>query len=217
MKKEKKQDKKQEKKQDKPKKKKLSKHDSNARTFKIVGIVCLAIIILIIAAYVYINSLRNYAYEGVEFTTVQEGKLIFYQTSIPVLVNGNTVVPYNFYLRTVPKQLKKVDFDTLDFQLMENAVMSFEKDFNCDGDAIIAVANLAKLHEVLGIDLIRDENATCDSRYTYLRLQEGDKTSIEKIGENCYILNINNCEILKVTERYMLEMFVRYNEATKNK
>jgi len=98
---------------------------------------------------------------------------------------------------------------------MENAVISFEKDFNCDGDAIIAVANLAKLHEVLGISLIRDENATCDSRYTYLRLQEGDKTSIEKIGENCYILNVNNCEILKVTERYMLEMFVRYNEATK--
>ena len=204
-------DKKQVKKKEEPKKKRLSKKDQNAKTFKMVGIICLAIIILIIAAYVYINSLRNSSYQGVEFTTMQEGKLIFYQTSIPVLVNGNTVVPYNFYLRTNPKQLKKVDFDTLDFQLMENAVISFEKDFNCDGDAIIAVANLAKLHEVLGISLIRDENATCDSRYSYLRLQEGDKTSIEKIGENCYILNINNCEILKVTERYMLEMFVQYN------
>ena len=208
-------DKKQVKKKEEPKKKRLSKKDQNAKTFKMVGIICLAIIILIIAAYVYINSLRNSSYQGVEFTTMQEGKLIFYQTSIPVLVNGNTVVPYNFYLRTNPKQLKKVDFDTLDFQLMENAVISFEKDFNCDGDAIIAVANLAKLHEVLGISLIRDENATCDSRYSYLRLQEGDKTSIEKIGENCYILNINDCKILEVTERYMLEMFVRYNEATK--
>ena len=192
-------------------KKKNKIQNPKSQTFHIIIIVCVSILILVLAAYFYIDSLRSYSYGDVEFTTVQEGDLTFYQTSIPVIVNKENIVPYNFYLRTKPRELAKMPFDSEDFSFMKNTVMSFEKDFNCDGDAIIAIANLAKLHEILGISIMRDENVSCDSRYSYIKIMEGEKTEVQKLDKNCYNLVLADCEILKVTERYMLEMFAEYN------
>ena len=194
----------------KKKSKKPLKKESKSQTLKIIIIVCVVILVLILAAYFYINSMRTYTYQNVNFETVQEGNLILYQTSILVNYQGS-IVPYNFYLRTNPRELKKVEFDTSEFELMKNTVINFEKEFDCDGYAIIAIANLAKLHEVLDINLVRDENATCDERYLYLNLKEGEETEIEQIDENCYNIVVDDCEILKATERIMLEMFIEYN------
>ena len=169
----------------KPSAKKPVKKDSKKDILKLVLVVGIAIIILILAAYFYINSLKTYTYENVEFETVQEGKLTLYQTAIPVMYQG-AITPYNFYLRTPPKELAKMDFDNSGFELMKNTVMSFEDQFDCDGDGIIAVANVVKLHEAIGLNIVRDENATCDERYMYLNLKQGDKTSIEVLGDNCY-------------------------------
>lgn len=197
--------------QGKSKKTKPKKSEANARTLKIVLIVCFAIIIFILVAYFYINSLRSYTYEGVEFTTVQEGELILYQTSIPVPYEGG-MAPYNFYLRTNPKKLQNVPFDNSDFKLMQNTVLNFQDEFDCEGYGIIAIANLVQLHSSMGINIIKDENATCDARYNFMNITLGDKTEIQKIDENCYNIVINDCEILPGTERMMLEMFVKYSE-----
>jgi len=192
------------------------KYDSkrHKKVFWIVIICSLIIIGLVLAAYFSINAIRNYNYKNVEFETVQEGNLILYHTTIPVSYQGE-VVPYNFYLRTNPRELAKMNFEGIEeFDLYKNAVIGFEKDFNCDGDGIIAIANLVQLHEAIGISLIHDENATCDeySRYLYLYLREGNKTEIIQTGESCYELVVANCEILPSTERIMLEMFSKYNE-----
>ncbi len=187
------------------------KETDKKRIVKFILITSAVIIVLILSAYFYIGSLRNYSYEGVEFQTIQEGKLIFYQTSVPVLYQGS-LVPYNFYLRTKPQELKEVPFENSNFELMKISVLSFEKEFDCDGDAVIAIANLMKLHEVAGINILRDENATCDVRYNFFQLKEGEKTEIKKVGENCYELIISDCKILEATERLMLEMFVKLKE-----
>ena len=192
---------------EKPKKKKT---DPNSKTFQMVLIICFAIIVLVLAIYFYINSFKSYSYEGVDFTTVQEGDLILYQTSIPVPYQG-TIAPYNFYLRTNPKKLAKMDFDNSDFELMRNTVMTFEEEFKCEGYGIIAIANLVQLHSSIGINIVQDENATCNERYLLLNLVEGDKTEIIRKDKGCYDIVISDCEILKGTERIMLEMFVEFN------
>ncbi|MFH1358733.1 MAG: hypothetical protein ABIH37_02510 [archaeon] len=191
--------------------KSTKKPDSKAKILKITLLLCFAILILILVAYFYINSLREYTYKGVDFTTIQEGKLILYQTAVPVFNQGN-MVPYNFYFRTNPRELVKMKFDNSDFELMQNTVLNFQGSFDCEGYGIIAVANLAQLHDVLEINVIRDENATCDERYLLLNLIEGEETEIQRINKNCYNIVIDECEILKGTERIMLEMFVKYNE-----
>ncbi len=76
------------------------------------------------------------------------------------------------------------------------------------------MANLMNLYRISGIEMIKDENATCDSkgRFAFLQLQVGNETSIEKFGPACYNVNINNCEILKALERLMIESFVELNK-----
>ena len=44
---------------------------------------------------------------------------------------------------------------------------------------------------------------------------EINETSIEKFGPRCYNVNINNCEILRATERLMLESFIEINKLLK--
>ena len=195
----------------KPTSKKKPKKKSASNALKITLIVCAVIIILILIAYFYINSLKTYTYENVDFETVHEGKLLLYQTAIIITYEG-ALTPYNFYLRTNPKELKKVEFDNSGFELMKNTVINFEDEFNCEGYGIIAVANLARLHEVIGLNIVKDENATCDERYLYLNVKKGEKTKIEKLDANCYNIIVEDCEILKATERIMLEIFVEYNK-----
>jgi len=68
----------------------------------------------------------------------------------------------------------------------------------------------------MGADIKDDSNAnesniTCDEqgRYNYINIKKGDETKIEKIGPACYEMTFSDCEILEVTERYMLKMFVQ--------
>lgn len=171
----------------------------------------LLVALLVVGVYYYLDSIRNPDYFGVEFKTVQEGNLIFYQTYIPVIYKGNEI-PYNFYIRTNPNDLEKIPFeDNENFELMKFAVINFSEQFDCDKDEIIAIANLKKLHDVVGINFIKDDSATCDDegRYNYFNLMVGDKTEIEKIGNHCYNVKIANCEVLPATEKIMAEMFLK--------
>ena len=76
------------------------------------------------------------------------------------------------------------------------------------------MANLVKLYEILGTKVIKDENATCDpdARYLFVQIQESEQTSVEQFGTACYNINVNGCEILQSTEKFMVETFVAINE-----
>ena len=179
------------------------------------------LLVLIFSIYLMVGSLSKFDYEGVKFKIVKEGKLIFYNTAFPYKnsITGNVIGDYNFYIRNDPRKLKEeVPFNG-EIGLMKNIVMNSEDAFNCDGDGIIAIENMRRMLEVIGAtSIIRDENATCDEsgRYTYILLKKGNETSIEEVGNSCYDINVNNCEILKATERFMVETFVEFNNQKDN-
>lgn len=150
-------------------------------------------------------------YKGVEFEKTIEGNLTLYQTSVPVIYNGNNV-DYNFYLRTNPNDLEKIEF-TGEINFLENAVMN-ATEFDCNGDQVIAIANLLKQYEILGTKVIKDENASCDSenRYLYISIIQGDETKLVQDSETCYTVYVKDCEILPATEKLMAENFATLNE-----
>ena len=170
------------------------------------------IIIIGFAIFFFNSQAKNFEYEGVKFKIVKEGDLVLYQTSIPVIYQEKKV-PYNFYLRNDPRKLSKIPFEG-DINLAPILVINSTEDFHCDGDGIIAVANLLNLYKISGIEVIKDENATCDSegKYAFLQIQAGNETSIEKFGPSCYNIYVNNCEILKALERLMIESFIEMNK-----
>lgn len=190
--------------------------DSQNKTLKkvIILIACLASILII--AYFAIVGIRHFEYKGVEFEIVKEGKIILYRTSIPVMYNGKPA-DYNFYLRNDPRKLDDIPFDGKIILVKDMVINMSGSDFNCEGYGIIGVANFVKLNELLGVKVMRDENATCDSqgRYMHVQIQPGEITKITQTGQVCYTIEVKDCEILKATEKMMVEIFVRYNEVYK--
>ncbi len=175
------------------------------------------IIILFVAGYFYIDSIRNIEYEGVKFTTIkeegfgEEGYLILYNAKIPFYnEDGEHYRNHNVYLRNNPNDLKKIEFEG-ELIIKENMVINSEEEFKCEGYGNLAVANLADIYNVIGTKVIKDESATCDEqgRYMYLNLKRGNENRIEKYGPVCYNIIIKDCEVLKSTERFMIETLAK--------
>jgi len=193
-----------------------------------VGIAMLCFILMFAAVYFIIYLTNHFEVGGVNFEidkTDLQGQTI-YKTSIPgTIYNGTFILggtigtraDYNFYFRTDPRILEKdISFDGV-LNIEGNMVLNMTQDFNCDGKGIIAIANLLNVYKAIGTKVIKDENATCDpnGRYIFLKIQEGNQTSINQFGPTCYDINVNNCEILPATERYLLETLIDVNQKVK--
>ena len=187
------------------KKKQIKEENKILRNF-LVGIIGLIILVLLLT--LFINSMKNFEYEGVKFNIIKAGQVIFYHTSFPFVVDGRDVT-YNVYLRKDPRTLKDVAFEG-EVNLLEMMVLDNTESFVCGGDGGIAILNFQQIFRAFGTTIIKDPNATCDSqgRYMFVRIQTGNETGIEQFGPACYEININNCEILDGTERFLIEVLI---------
>lgn len=176
----------------------------------------LAVAILAFLLFFFIsNEIKKIKYNDLVFDTIKEGQLTFYHTTFPFYKNNTKIADYNFYLRTNPNELKNVPFNG-NLTIKKIVVFNPNNELTCEGDGVIAVANIVQnLYVYLNASVIRDENATCDSlgRYSLITMKVSNITEVNQIGNSCYEINVANCEILKATERYMLEAFVKINQA----
>jgi len=179
----------------------------------VIGILTLIFILIILS----INSMRNFEYRGIKFDIMQEGKVTFYHTSFPIFYNYQKTI-YNVYLRNDPRKLEDVAFEG-NLNLLEMIVMNNTENFVCEGDGGIAIYNFQQILRIFGISLMKDPEADCDpeGRYVFIKIQPGDTTSIEQTGPYCYNLNVNNCEILKVTERFLVETLIEERVLKENR
>ena len=196
-------------------KKDLKKQNKTLRNI-LIGLI---IVVLLILGLIYIfNSANNFTYRGVSGKVVKEGDIIFYQTSFPVMHQGREAI-YNVYIRNDPRKLDKIPFEGgMDFaERFDDGyyrlVLNISDDFDCNGDEIISIANMMNLKAV-GIKVGVDPGATCDSlgRYMFANIKKGEESKITQIEDSCYELSVKECDILKVTERFMVETFVKYSE-----
>jgi len=203
---------------DDPSKEQLKKE---TKIFKIIAIVIIGLVLMFLAVLWIMNATKTFNVGGVIFEidkTDMVGKTL-YKTSLPVQgtseVTGKVITgDYNFYLRNDPRQLKTdIPFYGI-MKLKKENVINMSEDFNCDGDGIIAVANMVKLYGIIGGNIIKDANASCDSlgRYGFINILRGNETYIDRYGPACYNLYVKDCDILKVTERFMLDMFIDTNQ-----
>lgn len=204
-----------EKKEEKPSKKEIKKENN---ILKIVIFVIIGFVLTFLVIYGVMYYTSHFEVEGVKFDIVQVGQLTLYHTSLPVSYQGG-LADYNFYLRTDPRVLQNLRFDD-EITIKKDMVINMESDFNCNGNGVIAIANLLNLYKLIGTEVIKDENASCDEifgRYMWINIREGDNTKVNEFGLNggCYNIDINNCEILEGTEKFMLETFIEINKKLK--
>lgn len=190
-----------------PKKQKEENNKTLLQIFIIVGLVFLAFF----SVYFYLESKKSFEYEGVKFTQVQEGEMIFYNTQIPVYnERGDQIYIYNFYLRTDPRELAKLEFNGI-VDPMQFVALNYSSEIDCDGYGIIALTNIINLYTLIGSKVVVDKNATCElgENYMFLNVQKTNESRIEKIGTNCYNIKVKECEVFPATERFMLETFAK--------
>lgn len=198
------------------------------KIFKIIIITLMGFVLLFLGVLWLISYLNHFSVGGVIFEidkTDMVGKTI-YKTSLPVTYQDGTTgkiisADYNFYFRTDPRKLSEIPFEG-DMILRENMVLNMTEDFNCNGNGIIALANVLNLYKVIGTKVIKDENATCDEiygRYMFLSIKEGNETSIMDYGlkGTCYNIYVKGCDILPATEKFMLETLIKVNKAINTK
>jgi len=167
------------------------------------------LVLLVFGGYYFSQSRLNFNYEGIDFKTVSMGSLVFYEATFPIWYYGEPV-EYSYYLRGNPKKTaKEVKLEISgNLNFLPVAIINSSSEFNCNGDGSISVGNLQKVLEIRGTTLQVNQSLGCseNSDYMYLYLTEGEENEIKEISPFCYELRINDCEILKVTERFDLEV-----------
>ncbi len=175
----------------------------------------LGIFILIFAIVWLIGyGSSHFKYETLKFTKIKQGQLTFYQIPMITQYQGSKLTTV-FYLRTNPEKLKEIPFEG-EMNLRNNMILNVTtENLYCDGDWQIAIGNLMNL-DIFNIQVSKNENASCGGNYMYVNIHEGNESKIEQYGEYCYNLYIANCEVLPVTEKFMVEAFVDLKEIADN-
>jgi len=176
-------------------------------------LIAAGVIFLGIFVWMYVgSSSTHFDYKNVEFTIV-EG-IAPYRMSIPSatkdeITGAVTTQDFYMYLRNDPRVLvKTIPFEN-DVELRNIVIFKSKDEFNCEGKGIVGIMNLVRIYELLGIDVNKDPEAPCDSTgrdYTLIEIKSGNETRIDKIGSSCYVMQVEDCEILEATERYLLEV-----------
>ena len=185
------------------------------KTLGIILIVLIVLTALFFSIYYITKYTAKIDYKGTEFTKIKRGQVTFYHTTIPSVIEGKKI-EYNIYLRNNPNDLaKRINLnDTIKWRNL--IVLNISQRYpECDGDDVISEANINQVLKTgMGLTVGKDEKAGCDAqgRYMYIELDQGNKTQIEKFGPSCYKLEFNNCEILPVTERILIEAIAEYNK-----
>lgn len=174
--------------------------------FAAIGI----LVLVLVGGYFFLNSISSFDYRGLDFERVQEGEITFYHTSFPAVIDEKDV-NYNVWIRNDPRRLDKDVPFIGSLNLPGLFVLDVQGDLGCEGDGGIAIYNLQQVMDALGSSMITDPNATCDQlgRYGYLLVQEGNFTAIGQYGPACYLLQVKDCKILDVTERFLTESLVK--------
>lgn len=168
-----------------------------------------------------LNQSYNFTYEGIKFDVDSKSLpgTLLYKTSIPLNSEGvfttgkNIATNYFFYLRNDPRKLERIPYNVEKMNIKDIIIFNFTESFECDKGAI-GVVNLGNLMTALGGTVGKNETARCDENgtYTFIQFQRANETSIEQTGVSCYNFNINDCEVLEVTEKFMVEILSRVNE-----
>ncbi len=187
----------------------LKKNEEILKYF-LIGLGIFTIATILTAVFIY--QAKSFEYRGVSFDRDVDGEITFYHTSFPLVKDGKNLI-YNIWIRNLPSKLENNFPFEGELNVKSLIVMNYTDEImHCGGKGTIALANMINMYDILNIKTVRDINATCDPRYTYINFKKGNETKIVQTGDSCYEFIISDCEVIEVTERFIIEELVKINE-----
>jgi len=186
------------------------------KSFLIILSFMLFCILLFLGTYLLLGGSKSFTYKGILFSKYKySNSLMLY--SFPVNINLNNIHSnYTFFLREDPRKIKSSFNGTINLQ--KSLTINVNGNFSCDGEGIIAIANIQQLYQRININVYSDKNATCNSTLkndVLLTIKQGDKTQLVQDKSNCYTVYIKDCEILAGTEQFIVETVAKLNSINK--
>ncbi|MEM4605651.1 MAG: hypothetical protein QW103_01270 [Candidatus Pacearchaeota archaeon] len=180
-----------------------------------------------LASYFYFQSQNYFNYAGIDFRKERIGEINFYHAKFPITYQEQVYRIHNLYLRTDPRK-NKIPVNT-NFSISERVIISLDEEIKKCDKAVLGQTNLAmflwampwvknvtaaltdrEAAERNNMDFADCSNAS--NRRTIILVKKADKNSIEMESENCYRLNVANCEYLKVAEKYIMAVIEQINQ-----
>jgi len=203
------------------------------------------ILIIVVVPFINNNFINKFNYGGLVFQKTSLGDLVFYSTKFPVVKStGQVIGDYAINFRNDPRELEYIDVnvggDRIKFVQIAGrgfttTYLSLDPFMRVCEDSGIALLNLAGFlrdsgleikSAVINEDYAKENNEkymTCETSRsnTVIMIKEGDESAIKEVGKNCYEIIFNECEILQVSEKFMLiileEYVSRFTEDKKKK
>lgn len=195
------------------------KKDKYETQLKWVFAFAIVLILVVIATYFLVESLKRFQYAGLKFEKIMFDKLPLYYSKIPFVdESGNLKLYYNLYLKNDPRKLDYIEISGI-IRADDNVRISLDRasENECDGREILR--NLAELVTGTGnkltigfndLELAKEKNMsyfTCDNAdVTTFVFKSSNSTRITQKG-NCYELEFDNCKVREVTERFIVGWF----------
>jgi hypothetical protein len=198
--------------------KKMGKKKENQ--LKLIVILMMVLVLSIGAFYFIAQELRKFSYGGVNFQKTKQGNILFYLANFPLSkLTGNVLNDVNIYFRTDPRQLESIPIEG-GILLKKNVALAVNSDELICSDKVVAGTTLSQFLGRFGIttfgattDLneakelnrtyVSCENAS-NYNYSVVDFVDGNTSRIMKVGNDCYLLEVAGCEIMNVTERFMI-------------
>ena len=195
----------------------------------ILGVMIGSIIIFLVSNSVF-ESLSSFEYMGLKFTKDKLGDIPLYKHTYsftdPRGITGQVINEprtFNLFLRNDPRKNNV----SVDGEITIGTSHTLFISVNTTGltECKYSSVGIASLTNFLAYNLVRVkgatpdpelanetgvEYATCDthSENQVIIIQEGDETKIEKESSKCYIIKVNECEILPAVEKFMVQSII---------
>lgn len=198
----------------------------------------ITLMIIVVAALIFIPMIVNYitiknskfVYAQLDWQKTKAGDMIYYSTRLPVADQyGKVVDSFFINLRNDPRELNKTDFKLTTgiptFNKEKTVYLSIgEMNRNCvEGSAAtLTLAGFLRQFALMNVSAgMSNEKIANESNFPYITCEnsrmntviniiEGNTTRVEQINSNCYELEYANCDVLKISERFVLEVIEGY-------
>ena len=208
------------------------KQDRQLKGAVILMVGILAIIILVPLIKIYIFD--RFEYLGLDFQKTQLGNYRFYSTRIPVLLTEKEIGYFSINFRNDPRKLEDINFKKITYapvfqkdKVVYISTGKIERECNEGTAAVLTISGFLNQFAQMNVsgalsdkEIAEANNlsyVTCSTHpeNTVINIIEGNKTEIRQTRDNCYELEYNECEVLKVSEKFILEIIKGYLQDVK--
>jgi len=212
---------------DKPIKKNLKYQ--NTQLIIIISLMVLVFLIMAIVPFVKSNYVDKFVYADLEFEKIKSEDIVTYKTILPAVNSEGKLFGIEWVFRNDPRELDDIIIEipnkTINFQKDKKTYLSLEKDAPSCEDNILSVFTLLNfLDDFGGLDIqgaVSDKDYANETNHPYITcensphntvilLKSGNQNLLNRTSENCYELQYKDCDINRVTEKFIYTILERY-------